>query len=263
MVYRGVQSYGKVPACHDYASAQVSLDAYKSSDHKVFSVYSWHGQIVFRLYATDIISYRADGTIKLRGYPSVTTSEVARRFLPAAIHMRSDALTCLMGQRDLGDDWRPRWDEAVICGSGVTLTQVGGIWSIDESSLYEEFHFLDLDRIGARKVVKDYPFADFATWLSMAPKHIDVDHEGADTNRCLGHLKRREFLEAAKCMPLIGIPRGFGLSDRMVGYGIKVPGWRELVTRYSHKVMALSDWERMSKRMDTLARAGVNSYGHI
>lgn len=36
-----------------------------------------------------------------------------------------------------------------------------------------------------------------------------------------------------------------------------------LFTRYSHKVMALSDWERMSKRMDTLAKAGVNSYGHV
>lgn len=121
MVYRGVQSQSKLPQVHDYESAQLALEAFRERDHKCIRVYSWGGSIVFRLYETEIVTYRDDGSVKLHGWPSMTTSDVARHFLPSAIHMCSDGLTCLMGQRDCGDDWRPRWAEAVITGGASRM----------------------------------------------------------------------------------------------------------------------------------------------
>lgn len=200
------------------------------------------GDIHFRLYNTDVVTHHENGSVTIRNYGTKTTSDFAWRFVPEGFHL---SYKVSRHGNEAGHEGVYYCDEAgrkrVCFGSEITFDPVGAGWEPDAASL-QLVVFPVLDRARARKATKDIPLKDFETWLSMAPRHMDLDWDCWSLDDCVDALERRDFATAALFIPRIEIPRGFGEARNWVKIPIHGAGFDHCFTLGSVTKLKQAIW---------------------
>ena len=171
--------------------------------------------IACRLYSTDVVTWHPDNSVSVISHPTVTTAAFANALLPSGLSLggESEIMTFFPGCGQ-SSDWYERWRVARVCNGTGTYRCVDGVWLPDEDTLYP-LSVVTLDKSIARQVCREYPFAQFKTWLFAACGVMDIEHQGEDYERCAEGLRTRNFRQAAEHLPTINVPRGFGIRDRI------------------------------------------------
>lgn len=238
-----------------------------------------NGAIAFRLYETDVVTWNEDNSVNIQNFGTVTTTRFADHFLPDGIrltHPSREGGHAMIHYKAAGDEG---WDRHVCKGGDVRMMRQGDGWAPDEETI-DEMIFLELDRTLARRLLAPLHLKDFAAWLSMAPNHMHVDWQSFDSDACADALRERDFREAARLLPSIEIPRGFGLADRIKPRNIKTPYRDRVITMASidrlklalwedwgallhvkHKTLPVKQFDRYMRRIRQLSGMGVHTYG--
>jgi hypothetical protein len=282
-MYMGITAHHNAPSVRCFADAQKALAkasltptgrARKPSDDGMFPLGLTKrgqtcigemddGSIAFRLYETDVVAWHPDNSCIIENFGTVTTTGFARRFSPEGIYL-SHPVTKQGWERGhkgfryhtyYGDDWRRRWKTARICfGQGDTVRFVpeGGVWVPDQSTL-SKIVFPELDMAGARDMSKALHFRDFTTWLGMAPHHIEIEHEGFDTEACEKALRQRDFLGASRHLPTVKAD-GFGrcLDAHALPFRFVRGGSEDIITLGSIGKLKLALWEENGLLKDAI-----------
>lgn len=178
------------------------------------------GGVAFRLYETDVVTYLGDGSVVIENYGTTSTTKFANTFAPKTLHLCYPVTTRGNEGGHKGIRYHCAseydWKTARVCtGDAVRFVESeNGAWLPDETTL-DPIRVPTLDRKLARRIATDHHLCDFEMWLSMAPRHLDLEHVDWDLAACSDALKRRNFAEAAVNLPLIEEPAGFGTADRM------------------------------------------------
>lgn len=205
------------------------------------------GEIAFQLYDTDVVTWRPDNSVVIDNYGTVTTTGFASRFLPRGISLNFP--TSVRGREggnkgiEFSADMGNRWGSRHICQGGLArFIEQDGAWVPDETTL-DPINLLDIDRKMAREATAGLPWKDFEMWLSMAPMHLDLDHEVFDLEHCLTGLRKRDFRFAAVHLPTVTIPNGWGAADRIKPLPIAVRDSNKPITMGSLNKLKLAIWE--------------------
>ena len=247
------------------------------------------GSIVFRLYNTDVVTWHPDDSFEVDNYGTVTTGQFARRFTPAGITLHHP--TSVRGQvggykgiryhtaADTG------WWGANLCSGDVVrfVPQGDGVWLPDEDTL-DTMCFPVLDHSKCREITKRYHLKDFATWLSMAPRHMRIEHDCWSVDDCAAALEKRDFTLASMFLPLTDVSKNhYGRDmrdhmipiitshyDRVVTSGVvdrlKVALWdrEDLFGVEEFKTIPRAEYDRRMVRVRTmrnLGLVGIDEYG--
>jgi len=242
-MFMGVRSYHDALGVASYEQAQAVLErASKTPTGRLREAKQWgyhlgmnrnhgvtwvrevgDGNIAFRLYDTDVVVWRPDNSFEIDNFGTVTTTDFARRFLPVGISLRCprEAQGVAGGDTNICYVAEPRpargyWSDWHICrgDSPVTFRPHGEVWLPAEEDLIP-MRFVQLDRKAARQISRMHHLADFDSWLSMAPRHLDIEHIEFDLDECADALRKRDFRRAAEFLPLITEPTGWGAADRI------------------------------------------------
>jgi hypothetical protein len=263
-MYHGISAHYSVPPVSSYTEARRALKAARDSVDGRLSKYDngWplgghsksvcrvredrdEGWIAFRLYDTDVVSWYRDGSVEIDNYGSATTAHFARRFLPGGIWLSYPTVRHGVegGHKGIyyraGDDWSTT---RVCFGGLVRFRRRGGYWRPDEHTL-DRIRFPELDLRRTREVSAKYHLRDFENWLSMAPRHLELEHRKWDMWMCCDALEVRDFRTAAIHLPLVKEPRGFGVAGRMRPLPIRTTRYDEHVTMTSLRKLKLALWE--------------------
>lgn len=257
-MYTGVRSYQDAQSVHNYDTARAALErAMKTPTGKrrTAKQYGFHlglsrnhgvtwvredddGTINFRLYDTDVVIWHPDNSVEIDNFGSTTTSEFARRFIPAGMHLAYpvERRGECGGHRGIyyrvetepGERWSGK---GMVCFGGMPRFRqdANGDWRPDADTI-DAVKFPVLDRKKARAAVAGIPLKDFESWLSMAPHHLRIEHDCWDLDDCLAALAKRDFTLASMFLPLITIPNGFAAHERITPVPIIVKGRDAVVT---------------------------------
>lgn len=204
------------------------------------------GSIAFRLYETDVVTWHPDNSVDIENHGTVTTSGFASRFLPPTISLCYPSKNG--GHRGITyatENGNQRWYSRHVCwGYPVTFRQnEDDIWLPDLDTCDTVRFYGKVDARAARELYKGLNLRAFDNWLSMAPLHLQIEHDWFDLDECCEALRKRDFIRAAECLPLIEVPRGFGLADRMKPLPIATTRWDEKITMASLQRLKLALWE--------------------
>ncbi len=228
-MYTGVKNHHKVPPVSSYDEARKALAVWNSKPHRGNQVAQVlgdeGGDIAFRLYDTDVVTWCPDGSVLVDNYGSLTTSEFARRFLPGGVWLnypttirgRTGGASTIqfLASRDPGQQYTYHAEHSICQGSVVRFTEQGNVWLPDLDTCYDITLPDGVDRKAARGVTKRYNLAEFETWLTMAaPLLGDVEHEYWDIDQCMEALQQRDWRRAAGHMPVIQDTGAFGQRER-------------------------------------------------
>ncbi len=221
------------------------------------------GSIAFRLYSTDVVTWHPDNSFSIDNYGTVTTSSFAARFTPQGFYLRHPSYRRGESGGDHGityptvvtEDYRERWASTRICfgpENFVVFRPTGdGVWEPDEDTL-AKIVLPELDRPAARKLAQTLHLRDFENWLSMAPHHLDLEHEGMDLGHVALALKHRDFAKAAVHLPLMKMD-SFGRCHDHLALPIVCRGTADRVTLGSIQKLKLGLWEDHSLLKDRIA----------
>lgn len=253
-MFGGVSNHGRRTAC--YADALLALEAasrtptgktrapkadgYPLGGHS--KSVTWvrqcdDGSVAFQLYSTDVVVWHPDNSVEIDNYGTTTTSSFAARFLPNSIALNVAGNTISYAT----EAGRYAWSGNVCRGKHnvATFREHDNVWLPDEDTL-TVMDFPEFDRATMRGIAKAYPWKDFDAWLSMAPMHLDLEHQEFDTTTCRDALLERNFRRVAEHLPTVKVPRGFGLADRMKPLKIAVRGYDTMVTLASIRKLKLA-----------------------
>lgn len=240
------------------------------------------GAIAFRLYDTDVVTWHNDNSVEIENFGTATTTAFASRFTPRGIHLNrpvsirgndgGNRAICYHAPGGEG-----RLDRRMCRGDLVRFTLEGDHQVPDEATL-DTMRFVEVDRKAARAATADLPWKDFDNWLSMAPMHLNLEHNGFDLDDCVDALRRRDFRAAAVTLPAITIPNGWGAADRVKPLAIRT-AHDEAITLGSIGKLKLAIWEdagaldvierttvscreydRLMSRVRDLRRLGISGY---
>lgn len=261
-MFTGLSASERTEGAHDYESAVACYEAAQltperklrrepdrdgyyplTTNHKgPTRVGEEGGSIYFRLYRTDVVIWRPDGSVEIDNYGTVTTSAFAHRYLPAGIYLRHKIESLRRG-KTLGSDhiWyadRPgvrSWSGRVCCGSLVRFVPQGDGAYLPDEDTCDDMRLVDLDRGKCRKVARQFHLRDFESWLSAAPAHLrgvgsGIEHEFWSLGDCLAALEVRDFRTASQYLPPVKVPGGFNAAERMVPLDIAVHERDEMIT---------------------------------
>ena len=300
-MFTGVHQFRYAGRVTSYAEAQQVLEKYRHTPKRRLrerKAYGYHlgtscnygvtwvrdeidESIAFRLYDTDVVSWSPDNSVTIKNWGSATTSDFARQFLPPGISLRHET-------RNGGDtgitfctthdgNWR---DHSICFGSSVTFEQADdGIW-LPQQDTCDVFALPGpVNKQAARKLSERYRMRDFDNWLAMAPRHINLEHDHWHRETCLAALEARDFRTATVHLPLVKVPEGFGLADRMKPLPITTRHWQECVTMaslaklklamwadegilttVSQRVLPLVDYERCMRRVREMRALGIRTW---
>lgn len=245
--------------------------------------------IALRLYGTDVVVWNPDNSFEVDNYGTATTSAFAAAVLPAGIHLSYDvkrrgvdcenrAITYHPAFRD--GDWEAYWAGArVVNGEDrVTFYPVeDGSWAPKEDEV-TPFEFFETDVRRARELSREYHLRDFQTYLEVALPHFYEKPvwQGDEPGTARWMLRERNFAGAACYLPPVEDSGAFG--NKLKPYAIRAsgrgPGWRITPAslarfkallyddegasiRTSVRLPTLKEYQRITKRMKALERAGV------
>lgn len=308
-MFMGVTAHHSAKSVHDYATAEAALErAMKTPTGKrrTEKPYGYHlgannnhgvtwvrrdekdGAIAFRLYDTDVVTWHPDGSVEIENYGTVTTSGFASRFLPRGFHLhhpttrRGDEVghrgIRYQAEPDRGDkSWQQERRERRIAFGGVVrfTPGEGGAWRVDEDTCDTVTLPGKVDQRKARELAKRYHLKDFEAWLSMAPRHMDIEHVGRfDISDCLDLLEKRNFKEAAAYLPLFADKESYGRYPtalpidtpygKVVTMGslarLKLALWdyEDIIQIDEAKHWSMAEFERRMMRVRQMDAAGAN-----
>lgn len=273
-MFMGVHQFRHAGRVSSYSEAQQVLEKYRHTPKRKLlrerKAYGYHlgmnrnhgvtwvrdesgGSIVFRLYDTDVVTWNPDNSVTVENWGSVTTSDFAHQFLPQGIGLRhktrnggDNGITYCNGvSREVATSWGSfTVHERDICfGSAVTFEQQDEDMWLPREDTCEVFTLPGpVDQQGARELSKRYHLRDFELWLSVGPMHLDLTHAHWDRDTCLAALEARDFRTAAVYLPLVAVPQGFGLTERMKPLPIATSHWRLRITMTSLAKLKLAAW---------------------
>lgn len=260
-MYIGNDSHRNVPGCHDYASAQRTLEVAREQAGRFgseetgwplaahYKSVTWvrqlpTGDIGFRLYDTQVVTWHPDNSVTIRNYGTKTTTEFADRFLPAGFRLgyetgRGGNVLIHHTARE-GEDY---WTRRDVCqGVAVRFRATGPTtWAPEQDDL-EPMSFPVIDRKVTRALAAQYHLKDFTNWLVMAPRHVEVHHNHWSLHTCMGALAQRDFRKAAEHLPVINKDgNAFGRTD-FAELPIVMLSWRDCITMTSVDKLKLAIW---------------------
>lgn len=251
--YNGVSAHHNVPRVQSYDDA---VRAQRAGDLRSKVANIWErmdGAIAFRLYETDVVAWYPDNTVEVDNYGTQTTSGFARRFLPDGIHLHHPSQRRGMEGGHKINSFRSHavgeglsWEDAYhVCqGDLVVFAEQGDLWVPKPETCNDITMPMGVDRKASREMAKVYHFAEFESWLTVAPITLgDVEHAEWDLDECLSALKRRDWRQAAMHLPLIKEPNGFGTAARMNPIPIATGIWQHHITMASVSKLKLAMWE--------------------
>lgn len=158
------------------------------------------GSIAFRLYNTDVVVWHKDGSLTITAYPSVTTTQFARRFLPRGLY--TTALGLIGFNPKAGWDW----SNTTYCRASspvrMVQTEAGGWEPVMEDLECQPFTWLVTDRKAARKAVEGYDFDGLKGYMRLMTYHnVKIDHIKDDMWASLEALEAGDFRNAAAHLP--------------------------------------------------------------
>lgn len=205
------------------------------------------GGVAFRLYETDVVTYQGDGSVLIENYGTTSTTKFANTFAPNLLHLCYPVTTrgnegghkgiCYHAASER--DWKTRR----VCTGDVVrfVPSENGAWLPDATTI-DPIRVPDSDRKATRAISMEHHLRDFELWLSMAPMHLDLEHDDWDLEACAAALKARDFSKAAVHLPLIEVPGGFGTASRMRPLNIAVRGRDFMITMGSLRKLKLALW---------------------
>jgi len=253
-MYLGVTSHQSAPRVASFADAQRALerasttptgraraakpDGFPLGGHS--KSVTWvreidGGSIAFMLYQTDVVVWAPDNSVHIDNFGTVTTSGFAARFLPAGISLNHTVEKRGASGGNKAIQYRSStegcaWGSRRMCqGDVVRFVEDGDVWVPDEDTL-DPMTFPVYDTRAMRDLGKRYHLKDFELWLSMAPMHLDLEHEGFDVDDCMAALEKRDFRTAAVHLPTITIPNGWGAAERIKPLPIAVADSNKPIT---------------------------------
>lgn len=233
--FMGVSSISKLKPVSSYDDA-VRAHAAGDLNSKVVSIRRNHEDaIVFRLYATDVVTWYPNENIQINNYASQTTGEFISKLTPFSGSGAAELITYFhnpLAPVVETEDWRSRWEGARIVHGDVFFNKEGESW-VPDLDTCGTFTTLILDQVGARAVSKEHHMADFKLWLEMATPLLDLQYEGEDLDAVSEALKVKDFRKAAVHLPAIEIGNGFGIKDRIKPLKIATHDWQRVVTMTS------------------------------
>jgi hypothetical protein len=198
--------------------------------------------IAFRLYETDVVTWHPDGSVAIENFGTVTTSGFASNFAPFHLYHPVTRRGGDGGHKGIG--YAAADGTRRICwGGAVRFRPDGDGWTPDQDTL-DTIDFPVLDRRASRALPKRFNLADFRMWLSMAPRHLDIEHQRFDVGTCLDALEQRDFRKAAAYLPLIE-STAYGFDPREYALPITTRSWQTAVTMGSvdKLLLAARDYE--------------------
>lgn len=251
-MYLGLQSHRSAGPVDSYAAAERVLERYsrtptgKARSEKTYGFHlgmnrnhgvTWvrrtaRGDIAFRLYNTDVVTWCEDGSVWIDNWGTVTTGVFAHQFLPGGFHLSHET----RGGGDTSIGFTDADGERMRClgkGNLVHFMPDGDGWTPDEDTL-QPYDFVEVDRKASRALSKEHHLADFGLWLSMAPRHKRIEHRKVDPYMVSDMLKQRDFQSAAMHLPLIEDKGHFGVELKPL----------PIVTTERNKFVTMSSIER-------------------
>jgi hypothetical protein len=127
-----------------------------------------NGDIVFRIYENDAVTWHPNGTFTVQGYPSRTTGMFINMLTPLGVYYWSGQGVLALDAVDGG--WKER--PLVRCGRGerVRVTKRKNVWMPAEPAALAPFEYEVLDRAKARKLGQRLGLTDFTHWLNAYEK---------------------------------------------------------------------------------------------
>ena len=142
--------------------------ASRAAKHKVI-LRMGDGSIALRLYNTDVLTYHPDGSLTVRGWPSMSTNSFANALLPSGLWASfSDGVTgCFLALADY--PWQdPTGTTLIRCSQPVRLDYYDGRWRVHPDCTPEPWVYPKLDKAKARAALKYYRVTEFTQWLNAA-----------------------------------------------------------------------------------------------
>lgn len=227
------------------------------------------GDVILRLYETDCVTWHPDNSFTIGSWASKTTGE----FISALTPVRVNASCDITYHTTPYSDWRDYWKHARVCHGDVTFRPMGdGLWAPDEATC-TPFTDVRVDATKTRAIAKAHNLTDFEMWLSMAPRHLPLEHERADMGIVAEALLERNWRKAAAHLPLVYNERAYGRYPVPLDI---VTGGSRIVTMGSvkrfrlwlydaegathktrHLTMSSAEYEAARKRIRQLELAGV------
>lgn len=140
--------------------------------------------IAFRLYRTDVVTWRPDNSVSIKNYGSATTTAFGNALLPYGVWLEAGGVIEFSGR--------------VCRGYGATFHRTPEGWIPDEATC-QELTIIRTDRRRAREVREKYHLKDFAIWLEVALPHYHqpLEHRKEDCGFAARCLLERDFRSAA------------------------------------------------------------------
>lgn len=114
-----------------------------------------------RLYNTDCVTFHADGTVDIEGYPSKSTVKFIRRLVGHYV----DPLRLCAAYRIRGG--------LVVCGPDITIREADNYPRAVEVVKSDPFKFYSLDRKKVNALLKSLRWREFRTWALTAYDILD------------------------------------------------------------------------------------------
>jgi hypothetical protein len=140
------------------------------------------GEIIFRLYSHDCVTYHKDGRVTINPYDTVSTRSFIYQLLPVGLHLMWDkgAHYVYAHTSDTRLAWGWDYNETAhqykrtraqrscqrlwhVVGE-ATFKQTGEFWECVEGA--EKFVYHKLDRVKTAKVLKEAKYHDFAAFVT-------------------------------------------------------------------------------------------------
>lgn len=155
--------------------------------------------------------------------------------------------------------------------------QHGEHWLPDEDTL-DEIKFPEiLDRKAQRGVSAKYHLRDFDNWLSMAPRHMRIEHDCWDVHDCADALLKRDFTLASMFLPLTTESKSYGTELKIIPIitsfrdqhvtascisKLKLALWdlEGLIETVSFKTIACDEFDRRMQRVKAMKRPDLCGY---
>lgn len=305
-MYLGVRSYESAASCHDYETARRSLERTSKTPtgrNRKEKTYGYHlgmgsnhgvtwvregedGEIIFRLYDTDVVTWHPNNSVEIDNFGTVTTGAFARTFLPSGISLSHPSTRRGETGGHRGIRYcveAPRYDERFygrynLCFGGLPCFRLHGEqWLPDEDTL-DTVSFPEItDRKAQRAVSAKYHLKDFDNWLSMAPRHMRIEHDCWDVHDCADALLKRDFTLASMFLPLTTESRSYGTELKIIPIitrnrdqhitascisKLKLALWdlEGLIEKRSFTTIAADEFERRMQRVKQMRALGLDGY---
>lgn len=188
-----------------YASGAKPIKGEKRRDNMQMRRHPVTGDVIFRLYHTDCVTYRTDGSIVIEGYASISTNAFIAQLTPDGIYQ----LLGLKGEDDpllwlRGKDYRACTDALLVRARHPVVLDYDAAaqrWLPADPAELEPFTWKIPDRAKARAAMRPYHLSAFLAAAPALAAIGDIGRRYNDIAAVLEALQKRDFVTALRYSP--------------------------------------------------------------